>query len=89
MGFGLRKKVTGVNEEFNGTSCTVSGEGDSSILTAVTSQDSEGEERPRSRSVRSSQPECVGGGDLSLGRTALGSIIPCRVSNGEHSSSAC
>jgi hypothetical protein len=48
--------------------------------TAVNSPDSEGEERPRSRCVRSPRPECVGGGDLGPIRTALDSIIPCRVS---------
>ena len=53
MGFALRRKVTDVCKGSKGTSCMMSGEGDRSILTAGTSQDSEGEERPRSRCVRS------------------------------------
>lgn len=45
--------MTDVCKGSKGTSCMMSGEGDRSILTAGTSQDSEGEERPRSRCVRS------------------------------------
>ena len=58
MEFALGKKVTAVCEGSKGTSCMMSGEGDRPHLTAVTSEDSEGEERPRSRPVRSSHPEC-------------------------------